>query len=157
MNFGFATNKEILTTVEKRGYHFVESEGDGEFKRYLQGILNEHHETAYPLMEVPESERFVIRVTDGNDRVVGGALAWAYWGWLDVSLVALEKRVRGHGLGRQLMAVIEEKARERGCTRARVETFEREVGFYQRMGYRIVGCLEDYPEGHNYYWMCRDL
>lgn len=146
-----------MTTVGKTDYRFVECEGDDEFKRDLQGILNEHHETAYPLMEVPESERFMVRVVDENDQVMGGALVWAYWGWLDVSLVALDRKTRGRGLGRQLMAVIEEKARERGCTRARVETFEREVGFYQRLGYRIVGCLEDYPEGCNYYWLCKDL
>lgn len=36
------------------GYRLVtEVAGDGEFKRYLQGILNEYHELAYPLMEVP--------------------------------------------------------------------------------------------------------
>jgi hypothetical protein len=55
------------------------------------------------------------------------------------------------------MAVIEEKARQEGCTRIRVETFGSELGFYQRMGYRIVGHLEDYPEGYSYYWLRKDL
>ncbi|MBN1136220.1 MAG: GNAT family N-acetyltransferase [Anaerolineae bacterium] len=147
-----------MTTAIAPVYRFdVEVEGDDEFKRYLQRILNEHHETAYPLMEVPKSKRFMIRVTDEAGVVVGGALIWAYWGWLDFSLIALEKKVRGRGLGRQLMAVIEEKAREEGCTRIRVEAFEHEVGFYQRMGFRVVGQLEDYPEGHSYYWMRKDL
>jgi GNAT superfamily N-acetyltransferase len=147
-----------MTLVTEPDYKFaVEVEGDDGFKRYLQGILNEHHETAYPLMEVPKSKRFMIRVTDEQDQAVGGALVWAYWGWLDVSLVALKKEVRGCGLGRQLMAVIEEKAREQGCTRMREETFEHEVGFYQSLGYRIVGHLEDYPEGYSYYWMRKDL
>jgi hypothetical protein len=47
------------------------------------------------------------------------------------------------------MTVVEEKAREEGCNRIRVETFGHEVGFYQRLGYRIVGHLEDYPEGYS--------
>jgi GNAT superfamily N-acetyltransferase len=147
-----------MTTAIEPDYNFtVEIEGDDEFKRYLQEILNEHHETAYPSMEVPKSRRFMVRVTNERDRVVGGALIWAYWGWLDVSLVALKKKVRGRGLGRQLMAVIEEKAREQGCTRLRVETFGHEVGFYQSLGYQIVGHLEDYPEGYSYYWLRKDL
>jgi GNAT superfamily N-acetyltransferase len=147
-----------MTTITEPGYNFaVEVEGGDEFKRHLQGILNEHHEMAYPAMEVPKSKRFMVRVTDENGQVVGGALMWAYWGWLDVSLVALKKDVRGRGLGRQLMTVIEEKAREEGCTRLRVETFEHEVGFYRSMGYRIVGHLEDYPERYSYYWMRKDL
>lgn len=147
-----------LTTTAAAGYRLaMVHEGADEFKGYLQGILNEHHQTAYPAMEVPQSERCVVRVTDDQGQVVGGALFWTYWGWLDVSLMALEPQVRGRGVGRQLMAAIEEKARAEGCTRFRVETFEHELGFYQRLGYRIVGHLEDYPEGTSYYWLRKDL
>jgi hypothetical protein len=87
-----------MTTVTKQEYHFtVESQGEDEFKRYLQGTLNGHHEAAYPLMGVPASRRFAVRVTDDQGQVVGGALVWAYWGWLDISLVALQEGVRGGG------------------------------------------------------------
>jgi len=147
-----------MTTGTEPGYtlSLEVDEGDA-FKRYLQGILNAHHETAYPLMEVPRSKRFAIRVRDEHGQAVGGAQMWAYWGWADVSLLALEEHVRGRGLGRQLMQAVEAKAREQGCRRVRVETFENELGFYQRMGYRIVGHLEDYPEGYSYYWLRKDL
>lgn len=147
-----------MTPVLEQDCDFtVQIAEDDEFKHYLQGILNEHHETAYPLMEVPKSKKFVVRVTDEEGSLVGGALIWAYWGWLDISLVALEEEVRGRGWGRRLMAVIEEKAREENCRRIRVETFDNELGFYQRMGYRIVGHLEDYPEGYSTYWLRKDL
>lgn len=147
-----------MKPVSEPGYTIaVQIAEDDEFKRDLQRILNEHHKTAYPLMEVPETRKFMIRVTDEKGSVLGGALFWAYWGWLDVSLVALKKEVRGQGLGQQLMAMIEAKARDEGCSRMRVETFGGEVGFYQRLGFRIVGQLEDYPEGYSYYWMRKDL
>ena len=142
----------------KQAYDFTMqiTEDDG-FKHYLQGILNDYHKTVYPRMEVPKSKKYSFHVTDGKGSVVGGALIWVYWNWLEISLIALEKEVRGNGLGRQLMAMIEEKARQENCKWSRVETFENELGFYQKMGYRIVGHLEDYPQGHHYYWMRKDL
>jgi GNAT superfamily N-acetyltransferase len=148
-----------MTAASKDRYEFiVQQESGDEFKRYLQGILNQYHEVAYPMMRVPQSKRFVIRVQDRQGDVVGGAITYTYWGWLEISLLALEKEVRGTGIGRQLMALIEEQAREQGCTRIRTESFEQEAfGFYLKLGYRIVGHLVDYPEGYNYYWLRKDL
>jgi len=139
-------------------YHFsLEEESGDEFKRYLQGILNAHDE-AFPAMQAPKAKRFIVRVADENGDVVGGAIIWTYWGWLEIELLALEKQVRGRGLGRQLMKLIEDKAREEGCTRTRTEAFDYQaLGFYRKLGYRVVGQLEDYPEGYTYYWMRKDL
>ena len=54
-----------MTTATAPDYTLsVEIDDGDEFKRYLQGILNAYHETAYPLMEVPKSKKFAIRVTD---------------------------------------------------------------------------------------------
>ena len=136
----------------------VVQESSDDFKRYLQGILNAYHEVAYPAMRVPQSKCFVIRVHDRAGTVVGGAILYTYWGWLEISLLALEERARGQGLGRRLMALIEDLAREQGCTRIRTESFEQEAfGFYQKLGYQVVGRLEDYPEGYSYYWLRKDI
>jgi len=135
----------------------VEVEGDDEFKRCLQRILTEYHEEAHPLMEVPQSERIAIRVTDDENQVVDRAFLWARWGWLDISLLALDKGVRGQGLGGRLTTLAERKAREEGCPRVLVETLEDGVSFYQGLGYRIARQLEDYPEGYSYYWTHKDL
>jgi GNAT superfamily N-acetyltransferase len=136
----------------------LQQETSDAFKRYLQGILNQYHESAYPRMRVPESKQFVIRVHDPKGKVVGGAILYAYWGWLEISLLALEAEARGQGLGRRLMARIEDLARREGCTRIRTESFEREAfGFYRKLGYQIVGHLQDYPEGYSYYWLRKDL
>jgi ribosomal protein S18 acetylase RimI-like enzyme len=56
-----------------------------------------------------------------------------------------------------MMVAIEEKARQDGCGRIRVETFGNEKGLYEKMGYRIVGELDDYPEGYTYCWMRKGL
>ncbi|MFN2109304.1 MAG: GNAT family N-acetyltransferase, partial [Anaerolineae bacterium] len=111
-------------STHAKNYNFNwQTPADDTFKRFLQGILNAYHETAYPAMKVPQSKKFVLQVTDAQGIVVGGALFWAYWGWVDVTLVALQKEARGRGLGRRLMTTIEQKAREENCSRLRVECF----------------------------------
>ena len=123
-----------MTTAAAPGYTLsVEVDDGDELKHYLQGVLNRYHEVAYPLMEIPKSRTSAIRVTDERGQVVGGAQMCAYWGWTDVSLLALEPEVPGRGLGRQLMSAIEDKAREQGCNRIRVETLER-VGILSKDG-----------------------
>jgi GNAT superfamily N-acetyltransferase len=137
-----------MTAETNDGYDFVvQEEGGDEFKRYLQGILNEYDQD-FPAMQTPRSKRHVIRVRDAQGAVVGGAIVWTYWGWLEINLMALEKQARGRGLGRRLLEVIEETARAEGCTHVRTEAFDYQaLGFYLKLGYRIVGHLEDYPEG----------
>ena len=52
----------------------------------------------------------------------------------------------------------EGEARARGCTRAWVRTFRFQArGFYERLGYRVVGELVDYPPGEALYWMRKDF
>ncbi|MCD4686260.1 MAG: hypothetical protein K8S97_10025 [Anaerolineae bacterium] len=141
-----------MTGVLDGDYNFVMAgeEGD-EFKRFLQGILNEYHTTAYPLMEVPQSQRFVIRVTDGQGDYLG------LLGVGGCQSIGTEERSARARVRTAVDGYHRGQAHEEGCTRLRVETFQGEVGFYQRMGYRIVGRLEDYPEGYHYYWMRKDL
>ncbi len=142
-----------LEICENYDFTMQEEEGD-EFKLYLREILNKADTSLQP----PKSRRFIVRVIDDRGDIAGGAIVWMYWGWLEVTQLALEEKARGQGLGRRLMNVIEDKARAEGCSRARVEAFGHQaLGFYKKLGYRIVGKLEDFPEGFDYYWTCKDL
>jgi GNAT superfamily N-acetyltransferase len=99
-----------------------------------------------------------IQVHDAQGQWVGGILAATYWNWLVIDVLALVDEVRGRGIGTQLMARVEAEARARGCTRAHTSTYAHQaLGFYQRRGYRIVGQMEDYPEGFTYYWLEKEL
>jgi ribosomal protein S18 acetylase RimI-like enzyme len=71
--------------------------------------------------------------------------------WLDAAF-------RGHGYGRAIMAVAEARAQERGCQYVLVKTWDFQArGFYERLGFHVVGELHDYPPGHSLYWMRKGL
>ena len=99
-----------------------------------------------------------IYVRDGEGRLRGGLVAGTYWGWLEIDDLWLEEGLRGMGYGRRLMAMAEAEARARGCSRAFLRTFSFQArGFYEKLGYRVVGALEDYPPGQALYCLRKDF
>lgn len=97
-------------------------------------------------------------VRDAAGALVGGLLAETYWGWLYIDRLVIGEALRGQGYGRRLMEQAEQIARKRGCARAYLTTFSFQApGFYEKLGYRIVGRLDDYPPGMSYYWMRKDF
>src|SRR5579859_5174287 len=102
--------------------------------------------------------RLVIHLRDPHGNVVGGLVGEYYWGWLHVETVAIDEALRGHGFGTKLLAAAEADARERGYRRICLETFSFQARpFYEHLGYRVFGTLEDYPPGHTKYFMRKTL
>jgi GNAT superfamily N-acetyltransferase len=65
---------------------------------------------------------------------------------------------RGHGFGKELMKRAELYAVERGCTNAFLDTFSFQARpFYEKLGYRVFGTLENHPFGHQHYFMTKRL
>lgn len=95
---------------------------------------------------------------DGEGKLWGGLTADTYWGWMEIKDLWLHEQLRGQGWGRQLLARAEVEAQRRNCTRVHLRTFSFQArDFYQKYGYRVVGQLDDYPPGHTFYWMRKDL
>ena len=64
----------------------------------------------------------------------------------------------GRGFGRELMKRAELYAVERGCTDAYLDTFSFQARpFYEKLGYRVFGTLENHPAGHQRYFMTKQL
>lgn len=96
---------------------------------------------------------------DGNGRVIGGLTAETQFAWLRVSIMAVVAADRNQGTGRRLMAAAEEEAIRRGCRYAYVDTMDYQApGFYQKLGYAVVGRLEDWDShGHAKYFLVKQL
>jgi GNAT superfamily N-acetyltransferase len=99
-----------------------------------------------------------VLLRDDAGRVIGGLTGHTEWGWLYVHLLYIEKEYRRNGYGRQLLSAAEEEAVGRGCRNVHLDTFGFQApGFYEKLGYRLFGVLEDYPPGYCRYYFRKAL
>ena len=99
-----------------------------------------------------------IEVRSAQDETIGGLWGSTGFGWLFVQLLIVPEALRAQGLGRQLMAMAENEARQRGCHGAWLDTFDFQARpFYERLGYTLFGELADYPKGHTRYYLQKAL
>jgi GNAT superfamily N-acetyltransferase len=100
----------------------------------------------------------VLTLEDDEGHVIGGLWGRTAYGWLFVELVFVPEALRHRGIGAELMSRAESEATVRGCHGAWLDTFEFQArGFYERLGYRCFGELDDYPRGFHRYFMKKAL
>jgi GNAT superfamily N-acetyltransferase len=133
----------------------VESRVSQEIRRALEDGLTRH---ALPVTRVPGFEPLAVLARDRQGALVGGAIGTINWNWLHVSLLWVSEDCRRAGLGRRLLTEMEGVAARRGCTRAHLDTFSYQARpFYERLGYRLFGVLDDYPTGHQRFFLEKTL
>ena len=100
---------------------------------------------------------FMIVVKE-NDEIVGGARCESSWNWMHVILLWIDENYRSQGLGRNLIHEIENEAKQRGCVGVYLDTLEfQALSFYQKLGYRVYGELEDHPKGYKRIYLKKRL
>jgi GNAT superfamily N-acetyltransferase len=123
--------------------------------RVIQDGLTRH---ALPMTRVPGFQRMAVLARDDGAALVGGAIGTVNWNWLHVALLWVSEPHRHTGLGTRLMDELEQAGARRGCTKAHLDTFSYQARpFYERRGYRVFGTLDDYPAGHQRFFMARPL
>ena len=101
---------------------------------------------------------FAVFLRGPEGTILGGLLAKAGRGWLHINTLWVDRSVRGQGYGAQLMAAAEAEALRRGCHSAYLDTFSFQARpFYERCGYEVFGTLEDFPAGHQRFFMRKTL
>ncbi len=90
--------------------------------------------------------------------VVGGAHGDTHYGWLYLGSLWIDEALRGRGWGRALMVRFESEGISRGCKGAWVDTYGFQAPqFYEGLGYREFGRLDDFPPGSARYFYCKAL
>jgi GNAT superfamily N-acetyltransferase len=99
---------------------------------------------------------FVLQTPDKD--VVGGVIGATHWDWFYINLMWIKEELRGHGYGHRLLTLAEDEARNRGAKHAYLDTFSfQALGFYENYGYAVFGELDDFPTGHQRYYLKKQL
>jgi GNAT superfamily N-acetyltransferase len=99
---------------------------------------------------------FVLRAPD--EEVVGGVIGATFWDWLYIDLMWIKEDLRGRGYGHRLLELAEEEGRKRGAKNAYLDTFSFQAPeFYKKRGYQVFGELKDFPQGHQRYFLTKQL
>jgi len=126
----------------------------------------------YLFRDAPDFSREVATVML-DDSMMGSTYPGTYFRWVvapgrhqirgyagDNGSIILDvaQDLRGDGWGSRLMREMERLARDRGCRHVWLDTFSFQARpFYERLGYRVIGTLPDYPFGQERYFLSKPL
>jgi GNAT superfamily N-acetyltransferase len=97
-------------------------------------------------------------VKSQRGETLGGVLGAIWGGWLQVGFLWVDESMRGKDWGSRLMDQAEAYARERGCHSVLLDTHSFQARpFYEKRGYEVFGTLDDFPEGHQRFYLKKKL
>lgn len=99
-----------------------------------------------------------VLLRDASGAVVGGLRGSTGKTWLHVATLVVREAQRRQGGGSRLLEAAEREAVARGCLNAYLDTFSFQARpFYEKHGYVVFGTLEDFPPGHERYFLRKRL
>ena len=97
-------------------------------------------------------------VENENKEVIAGVAGWTWAGICEITQLWVNKKVRGNGVGKMLLEEAEAEARGKGCVSILVRSYSFQAPhFYEKFGYKVQHVLNDFPKGHNYYILVKEL
>lgn len=125
----------------------------------LQNAITDYNIQIIPSLPRAEIKKIDLVIREDSGNLIGGVNAeWVNWGILHIPLLFVFERYRGLGLGSKLLKSVEDRAREKGCYLAHLDTFEFQgKDFYLKNGYEIFGVLDDCPKGYKRYYFKKML
>lgn len=108
--------------------------------------------------EYGQSQPVWVSARDAQGELVGGLRGFVFLQWLNVELLFVDEAARHQGLGRQLLATAEQKARDLGAHSVTLSTFEWQArGFYLKQGYEEFGHIDNYIQGFQLVYLKKAL
>lgn len=105
-----------------------------------------------------ERKQVAIVIRDDAGAIIGGLWGRSGYRWLFVEYLALPPQARGQGQGTALMLAAEAEARRLDCLGVWLDTYSFQArGFYEKLGYRVFGQIDDYPPGAARFFLSKRL
>lgn len=101
----------------------------------------------------------VVLISDPDaGTVLGGLWGSTNFTQLHIDLLYVPDALRGTGIGSAVIGQAETEAVRRGCRGVWLDTYSFQArGFYERLGYRVFGTIEDYLPGHDRFFLSKAL
>jgi len=102
--------------------------------------------------------RTVLTARSDSGRIVGGLILQSWWKESYIELLWLSERARRHGVGSELVAEAERRARRRGSKLLHLNTYSFQAPrFYEKLGFRCCGRMSGSPKGESRYFYVKRL
>jgi GNAT superfamily N-acetyltransferase len=105
-----------------------------------------------------DAEAFTAARRNAAGAIEAATCGFTWGGCCWVAYLWVAEPLRGQGVGGEILAAIEDHARQKGCAIVLLasHTFQA-PGFYMRKGYRPVARIEAYPAGHAAIYLTKEL
>jgi GNAT superfamily N-acetyltransferase len=105
-------------------------------------------------IETKDVKEVGIFLEDESGRKTAGLIGDTHGNWLEIEYLWVNEVNRGQNIGTELMNKAEAIAKERGCKYVFLNTFSFQAPqFYEKLGYKEVFALNEYPlTGKRYYY-----
>ena len=137
---------EILDGSEEDAEYICDQLDYGQNAKHLD--VSDHGYIKINRKLVNKDGKVVAAIMAGVDEI---NLGWIWKIWVD-------EEYRHQGLGTLLVKHFEKKAKEKGATKIlSEEIFDWNIDFFLKLGFRVSGALNDFPKGHTYYLIDKDI
>ena len=137
---------EILNGNEEDAEYICDQLDDGFNAKHLE--TKEHGYIKINRKLVNKDGKVVAAIMAGVDDI---DIGWIWKIWVD-------EEYRHQGLGTLLLKHYEKIAKQKGATKINSEDiYDWNIGFFLKAGYKISGELSDFPKGHIFYLIEKDI
>ena len=120
------------------------------------GAALDRHNAAFAGPADPR--QLVLLLRDEAGQITGGLWGRTLYQWLWIWYLVVPEALRGQGVGTALIRRAEQEALARGCRGSLLDTFSFQARpFYERLGYQVFGQVDDFPPGHQAFFLQRRL
>lgn len=138
---------------DKRGFTLCTEVSEEDEEILHEGLMR--HVKAH-VGDEDKTSSIKLTIKDDAGDLIGGLFAWTTLSNLIFEHLWIEEGYRGIGLGRRLMHEMERIARQRSCIASQASSFSfQSPGFFEKMGYQILGDSCGYPNGSKEYYLIK--
>lgn len=138
-----------MTSTDTRPLHprlVLTTSADAGDLRFLEERIDAHN---IALTGIDDVALIALVARDEHRAIVAGLHGWTWGGCCEVKTLWVDERWRGRGVGTHLLLAAEREARAHGAGQIVLSTHSFQAPeFYRRLGFEVVGAVDDYPVGH---------